>query len=230
MSKNEFILEAKARADVGKGASRRLRRLAGEIPAIIYGAGEEPASITLRHDDILHATENEAFFTHILELNVDGNKESVIIKDLQRHPAKPLIMHADFQRVKADQELHVNIPLHFINEEKCIGVRQEEGQISHLMNELEVMCLPKDLPEYIEVDVGDMHLGDAIHISDLALPEGVSSVSLTHGEENDLAIVQVVKLKTREEEPEETEEAAAPESEGEEGEGEGSSEDEDTED
>jgi large subunit ribosomal protein L25 len=215
MSKTEFILEAKARTDTGKGASRRLRRLANEIPAIIYGAGKKPASITLRHDDIMHAVENEAFFSHILEINVEGSKESVIIKDLQRHPAKPVIMHADFLRVKADQELHVNIPLHFINEETCVGVKLEGGQISHLMNELEITCLPKNIPEYIEVDMLELHIGDSIHIADLALPEGVSSVSLSHGEEGNLGIVQVVKLKTREEEPEEGE-AAAPESDAEE--------------
>jgi large subunit ribosomal protein L25 len=197
MSNTEFTLEAKARNDKGKGASRRLRRLANEVPAIIYGAGKEPTAISLVHDDLMHASDNEAFFTHILEINVEGSKESVIIKDMQRHPAKPVIMHADFQRVKADQELHVNIPLHFINEDTCVGVKQDGGQISHLLNELEIHCLPKNLPEYIEVDVANLHLGDSIHIADLTLPEGVSSVALSHGEEGNHGVVQVIKVKTQ---------------------------------
>ncbi len=195
MSSNEFILAAKPRADVGKGASRRLRRLENEIPAIIYGAGKDPLSITLRHDDVFHAIEDEAFFSSILEINVAGNKESVIIKDLQRHPAKPVLMHADFLRVRADVELTVNVPLHFVNEEACVGVKTENGQINHLMNELEISCLPKNLPEYIEVDMLEVHTGDSVHISDLALPEGVTSVDLSHGESSDLAVAAVNEIR-----------------------------------
>jgi len=209
MAKHEFILDAKARTDVGKGASRRLRRLNNEIPAIIYGAGKEPASITMRHDTVFHATEHEAFFSSIIDINVDGQKESVVIKDLQRHPAKPVIMHADFLRVRADVELHVNVPLHFINEEKCVGVKSENGQISTSMYELEVACLPKNLPEYIEVDMLDVHVGDILHISDLKLPEGVTSIDLSHGEENDHAVVSVNEI--REQVVEEDVEAAADE-------------------
>ena len=203
MSSNKIILDAKPREDVGKGASRRLRRVNNEIPAIIYGAGKDPVSITLRHDDMLHAVEDEAFFSSILEINVAGNKENVIIKDLQRHPARPVIIHADFFRVRADQELVVNVPLHFLNEEECVGVKLDGGQISHLMNELEVTCLPRNLPEYIEVDMLEINLGDSIHISDLTLPEGVASVSLSHGEEGegDLGVAQVMKIKIIEEEP-----------------------------
>jgi len=195
MSSNEFTLVAKPREDVGKGASRRLRRLNGEIPAIIYGAGKDPLSITLRHDDIFHAVEDEAFFSSILEINVAGEKESVIIKDMQRHPAKPIIMHADFLRVRADVELTVNVPLHFMNEDACVGVRLENGQISHLMNELVITCLPKNLPEYIEVDMAELHVGDTLHISDLKLPEGVSSVELSHGEENDQAVAAITEIR-----------------------------------
>ncbi len=208
MSSNEFTLDAKPREDVGKGASRRLRRLNGEIPAIIYGAGKDPLSITLRHDDIFHAVEDEAFFSSILEINVAGAKESVIIKDMQRHPAKPVIMHADFLRVRADVELTVNVPLHFMNEDTCVGVRLENGQIGHLMNELEVTCLPKNLPEYIEVDMAELHVGDTLHISDLKLPEGVSSVELSHGEENDQAVAAVTEIRLQAEEPEESADAA----------------------
>lgn len=214
MSNIEFSLAAKSRADVGKGASRRLRRLNKEVPAIIYGGGKDPASITLRHDDIMHAVENEAFFSHILEIDVDGTKENVIIKDLQRHPARPIIMHADFQRVRADQALHVNVPLHFLNEEACVGVKLEGGQISIQLHELEISCLPKDLPEYIAVDMLDMHVGDSIHIADLKLPEGVTSISLDHhGEEGNLAVAQVTKMKVQEEEPAAGAEAAEPKAE-----------------
>jgi len=215
MSKQEFILEAKSRSDVGKGASRRLRRLEGELPAIVYGAGKDPVSITLRHDDLFHSLENEAFFSSILDLVIDGKKESVVLKDLQRHPAKQLLIHADFLRVRSDVALTVNVPLHFINEEKCVGVKLENGQIITSMNELQVSCLPKDLPEYIEVDMLDIHVGDIIHISDLKLPEGVTSVELSHGEENDHAVVSVSEIRERTvEEPEAADEA---------GEGEGDS-------
>jgi len=209
MAKQEFLLEAKSRTDVGKGASRRLRRLENEIPAIIYGAGKDPASITLSHDAIFHALENEAFFSSIIDINLDGAKESVVLKDLQRHPARPIIMHADFLRVRADVELTVNVPLHFMNEESCPGVKLENGQVSHMINDLEVTCLPKDLPEYIEVDVGEMHVGDTLHLSDLKLPEGVSSVELSHGEENDLAVASVQEIREQIlEEPEEAAETA----------------------
>jgi len=216
MAKQEFILDVSSRADVGKGASRRLRRLEGNIPGIIYGAGKDPVSITIRHDAILHATENEAFFSSIIDLNLDGTKESVVIKDLQRHPAKRQIIHADFLRVRADVALTVNVPLHFINEEKCIGVKQENGQIITSMNELQVSCLPKDLPEYIEVDMLDVHVGDIVHISDLNLPEGVTSVELSHGEGHDSAVVSVSEIREQViEEPEaeaaEGEEGEAPE-------------------
>jgi large subunit ribosomal protein L25 len=215
MAKHEFILEAKSRKDVGKGASRRLRRKSGEIPAIIYGAGQDPASITMRHDDMLHAVEHEAFFSSIIEIKVDGNQESVVLKDLQRHPARPILMHADFLRVRADVALHVNVPLHFINEEKCVGVRLENGQIMHSMNELEISCLPKDLPEYIEVDMLNIHVGDSIHISDLQLPEGVTSIELSHGEENNHTVATVQEI--REQVIEETEQAPAAEEDAEDG-------------
>jgi large subunit ribosomal protein L25 len=195
MSKKELILEAKSRTDVGKGASRRLRRLQNEIPAIIYGAGKEPASITMRHDDMLHAVENEAFFSSIIDINVDGQKESVVIKDLQRHPAKPVIIHADFLRVLADVALTVNVPLHLLNEEKCIGVKSENGQIIISIHELQITCLPRDLPEYIELDMLEVHVGDTLHISDLKLPEGVTSVDLSHGEENDHPVVTVSEIR-----------------------------------
>jgi len=184
-----FTLAAELRTDTGKGASRRLRQ-ENRVPAIIYGADKEPAMLTLRHDDIYHACEDEAFFSHILTINYDGKSEQAIIKDMQRHPAKIQITHADFQRIDADHALHVNVPIHFINEETSVGVKAG-GIISHEMTELEVSCLPKDLPEYLEVDMVNLDIGDSIHISAIVLPEGVSSVILMQGDDHDQAIAAV---------------------------------------
>ncbi len=194
MSKQNFVLEASPRENVGKGASRRLRRLAEEIPAIIYGGNKDPQNISIAHKDILHAIEHESFFSQIITLKVGTQEESVVIKALQRHPAKPRILHADFQRVSADQPITVRVPLHFIDEDKCVGVKLHGGQISHAMTDLEVTCLPKDLPEYIEVFMAKLDVGDSIHISDLALPSGVSSVELSHGKDHDQLIVSVHKM------------------------------------
>ena len=207
MSKNDFILEASPRTDVGKGASRRLRRLANEIPAIIYGAGQEPTAITIPHKDIMKALENEAFFSHIVTVKVGGKDESVVIKDLQRHPAKPKIMHADFMRVSADQEITVNVPLHFVNEDQCVGVRLEGGIINHLMNDLEISCLPGNLPEYIDVFMAELKVGESIHISDLALPKGVVSVELSHGEEHDQPVAACTLPRVEEVETKEAEDS-----------------------
>jgi len=209
MSKNDFILEASPRADVGKGASRRLRRIDGKIPAIIYGAGEEPTAVTIPHKDIMKAIENEAFFSHIITLKVGDKDESVIIRDLQRHPAKPRIMHADFLRVSADQAITVRVPLHFVNEDKCVGVKQEGGIIDHMINELEVSCLPGNLPEYIEVFMAELKVGESIHISDLALPEGVSSVELSHGEDHNQVVAACVLPRAEVEQTESDEGAGA---------------------
>jgi large subunit ribosomal protein L25 len=191
MSSNEFELIAKSRTDLGKGASRRLRRLADEIPAIIYGSGKDAVSITIPHKDIMKAVSNEAFFSHIISMSVDGKKEQVVIKDLQRHPAKPRIMHADFLRVSAKQAIHVKVPVHFLNEDKCKGVKLGGGSIIKSMTEIEIVCLPKDLPEFLEVDMTNLGVGETIHISGIAFPEGVSSVDLAHGHDSDNAIVTV---------------------------------------
>jgi len=193
MSKHNFVLEASARVDAGKGASRRLRKQ-NAVPAIIYGGDKAPANISLIHHHVLHAIENEAFFASIITLKVDGTEESVIIKDLQRHPAKPRIMHADFLRVSADHALHVKVPLHFINEATSVGVKAG-GLVSHILTELEISCLPKDLPEYIEVNVQALNVGDSLHIADLSLPAGVTSISLSHGESGNLAVVAIMAPK-----------------------------------
>jgi large subunit ribosomal protein L25 len=181
---DKIELTAESRADMGKGASRRLRK-SGLVPAIIYGGDTAPASINLKHNEFIHALDNEAIYTQVLGLNVDGNKEDVILRDLQRHPFKNMIMHADFQRVDQKKALHVTVPLHFINEEACHGVKQEGGLLNHLMTEVEVIALPKDLPEFIEVDVIALKLGEILHLSDIKLPAGVELMALSHGDEHD---------------------------------------------
>ena len=184
-----FTLAAELRTDTGKGASRRLRH-ESRVPAIIYGLDKEPTMLTFRHDDLFHACDDEAFFSHILNIEYDGKSEQVIIKDMQRHPAKVQIMHADFQRIDATHALHVNVPLHFINEEQCVGVKGG-GLVSHLMAEIEISCLPASLPEYIEVDMANLDVGESIHLSDVKLPEGVSSVMMSQGEDQDQAIASI---------------------------------------
>jgi len=195
MSKQQFVLEAASRPDAGKGASRRLRRKAGAIPAILYGGDKAPANISLSHKDLAYVLENEAFFTSIITLKVDGVNESAIIKALQRHPAQPRLLHADFQRVLENRALHIKVPLHFLNESIAPGVKVGGGVVSHLLTELEISCLPKYLPSYIEVDIAELGLGQALHISDLKLPEGVHSVSLAHGAYGDLAVVSINVIK-----------------------------------
>lgn len=192
----DFTLHAKGREVSGKGASRRLRRLAGEIPAIVYGGKKDPQSITLIHKDVLKALENEAFYSHIISLDVDGKSQDVVLKDVQRHPAKTAILHLDFLRINKTTTLTIRVPLHFVNEDSCVGVKKEGGIISHTMSELEVQCLPKDLPEYIEVDVAELALGSTLHISDIKLPKGVESVALSHGSDHDLPVAAVNKAKS----------------------------------
>ncbi|MFK7865337.1 MAG: 50S ribosomal protein L25/general stress protein Ctc [Pseudohongiellaceae bacterium] len=191
MSNADFELNCSVRTDLGKGASRRLRRLEGNIPAVLYGGDKEPVSLTIPHKDIQKATQNEAFFAHIITLNVGKKKEKAVIKALQRHPAKPFILHADFLRVNEKEAITVRVPLHFINEEKCVGVKIGGGAILKTLNEIEVSCLPKHLPEYIEVDMLEVDLGSTVHLSDITLPTGVTSVALSHGEDSDLSVATV---------------------------------------
>jgi len=188
---NEFELTAEPRTDLGKGASRRLRRLADLVPAVIYGAGKDPVSISLQHKDIHKACSNEAFFAHIIKINVAGGSDNAIIKDLQRHPAKDRIMHADFLRVQMDQEITVEVPFHFLNEDICVGVKQDGGMISHVLTSVEITCLPGALPEYIAIDVAEMKLGDTIHMSEVKLPEGVEIPELAQGEDHDQVVVAI---------------------------------------
>ena len=195
---DEFTLNAEVRSDLGKGASRRLRRNVSMVPAVIYGGDKAPQSISLLAKDLAKLLENEAAFSHVLSLDVAGTQESVVIKALQRHPAKGFVLHADFQRVVAGQKLTAHVPLHFINEATAVGVKQQGGEISHTISEVEVSCLPKDLPEFIEVDMAAVEVGQTVHMSDLKLPKGVELVALAHG--NDLAVSNIHASRVKDEE------------------------------
>jgi large subunit ribosomal protein L25 len=177
-------LTAQRREDVGKGASRRLRRMQDKVPAIVYGGGQEPLSLTFLHKDILKVQKNEAFYSQILTVHVDGKPNKVLLKDVQRHPYKPVVMHLDFQRITGKETLHVRVPLHFLNEENAPALKQG-GIISHLLKDIEVITSPASLPEHIDVDLANLELNQIIHISDLRLPAGVTSVELSHGAEHD---------------------------------------------
>lgn len=190
MSVMKFELEAQVRKDVGKGASRRLRH-SNKVPAVVYGAGEPAVSLILEHDKMRHVSSNEAFYSRILTLKIEGKEEKVILKAMQRHPSRPRIAHMDFLRVRADQKLHMHVPLHFIGEEKAPGLK-EGGVFSHVISDVEVSCLPADLPEFIEVDVAGMALDQTLHLSDLKLPKGVELVALSHGvEDHDLPVISI---------------------------------------
>ena len=198
MSAEEFELNCTVRTDLGKGASRRLRRLNDDIPAVLYGGGEDPVSLTIAHKDIAKATENEAFFSHIITLNVGKKKQKAVIKALQRHPAKAILMHADFQRVSDKVEITVNVPIHFLNEDKCAGVKTGGGSIIKTLNEIEIHCFPKDLPEFIEVDMILLGIGEAVHLADITLPAGVASVALAADNNLTVATVQAPRAEVEE--------------------------------
>ena len=205
MSTN-FTINAKSREDTGKGASRRLRRLTGEVPAIIYGGKKDAEKISILHKDITKALENDAVYSSIISLSIDGKAEDTIIKDIQRHPAKQIILHMDFLRVSKTTKLQTRVPLNFINEDTCVGVKLGGGLIAHTMTDIEVSCLPKDLPESIDVDMAEVDVGQIVHLSDLTLPDGVESVSLSQGAEYDLTVATVNKQKAVEtDEPSESE-------------------------
>ncbi|MCL5256086.1 MAG: 50S ribosomal protein L25/general stress protein Ctc [Gammaproteobacteria bacterium] len=189
MSDAIFTLTAEVRADLGKGASRRLRH-EDKVPAIIYGGSQPAQSVTLEHSKLLKAQSVEAFYSHILTINVAGEEVKAIVKAMQRHPFKPKILHVDFQRVEAGQELHTTVPIHFINEE---AAGKKGGVVVHGLNEVEIACLPQDLPEFIEVDVADVEVGVTLHLTDIKAPKGVTFVQLTKGEGHDLPVVSVNK-------------------------------------
>ena len=210
MSEANFKLDASVRTDLGKGASRRLRR-EDKLPGIIYGGEEAPVSITLDHNKVNNSADFEAFYSHVLEINLDGKVVEVLVKDMQRHPFKPKITHIDFQRVIAGQDVHTNVPLHFVNEEKSAAAKAG-GIAEHHVTEIEVTCLPKNLPEFIEVDMAGVEMGQTLHLSDLTLPAGVSSVELAKNDEaHDLAVVTVKPAPKAADAEEDGEEAASEE-------------------
>ncbi len=214
-----FEINAELRRATGKGASRRLRRLAGQVPAILYGGDQPPAPLTLARKDLEHALENEAFLSSVLTIHVDGGAQRAILKDLQRHPAKDRVLHADFLRVSDDVRIKVHVPVHFINEQSCAGVKLGGGMIQHQATDIEVQCLPGDIPEFIEVDMVAVEVGQIIHLSDLALPAGVESVALALGADHDHAVASVLAPRggaLAEDEDAERDEAAAEAGDGEE--------------
>ena len=184
-------LTATIRTDVGKGASRRLRRLEEKVPAIIYGGETPPQKLTLSGNEILKASQIEAFYSQILDVSIEGASEAAVIRDLQRDPASGRIQHIDFQRISADKQINVNVPLHFVNEVSCVGVKMSGGTLTHNMTEVEISCLPANLPEFIEVDMLEVAAGSSVHLSDLVLPEGVAVVALAFGADRDIPVASV---------------------------------------
>jgi large subunit ribosomal protein L25 len=199
---DQFEIIAEERTDLGKGASRRLRRFDGRVPAIIYGGDKPPQSLSLISKDLEKSLENEAFYSHVLQINIGGAKEKAILKDMQRHPAKNRVMHVDFMRIDENVAIKVHVPIHFLNEETCYGVKTEGGMIQHQETDIEVQCLPADIPAFIEVDMLEAKVGQIIHLSEVTLPAGVTSVALALGEDHDLAIASVNAPKGADEEPE----------------------------
>ena len=186
--KTAFELAGEPRANLGRTDSRRLRK-AGKVPAILYGAGEAPESVVLDHNSLSHQMDREAFYTSILTIKLGSKSQQVVVKDVQRHPVRPIIMHLDFQRVREDVEITLTVRIHFLNEESAKGVKDQGGVVNHLLTDVEVRCLPRYLPEYLEVDVTNLELNQIYHLSDIKLPEGVSLVALSHG--NDQPVVSV---------------------------------------
>lgn len=184
-----FVFEGESRAVLGRGNSRRLRQ-SGKIPAVLYGGGADPVGLILDHNKILKALENDATYSHILTLRFDGKEETAILKDIQRHPSRPIIMHMDFQRVSESQKIRVHVPIHFVNQETSVGAKKG-GVVTHSLVDVEVVCLPGRLPEFIEVDLGGLDVGQSVHLSDLKLPPGVEIVELLHGAEHDQVVAAI---------------------------------------
>ncbi|MFL2706725.1 MAG: 50S ribosomal protein L25/general stress protein Ctc [Gammaproteobacteria bacterium] len=194
-------LNATNREAEGKSSSRQLRR-AGSIPAVIYGGEKEPIKISFLEKDIAKASEIPGFSTQILNINIGGDDQNVIVKELQRHPATQRVLHADLQRVNPDTKISISVPVRFLNEDNCKGVKMHGGAISRLINNIDITCLALNLPEYLEVDVAELDVGDSVFLSALNLPEGVEIPSLALGEDRDQAVVSVTEAKVLDIEPE----------------------------
>ena len=207
---DDFDLIAEIREDQGKGASRRLRR-SGMVPAIIYGAGRPPRALAFDHNRVIQQLENEKFYSSVLEIKVGEKSQAAILKDVQRHPSKAQIMHLDFQRIVEDEEIKMLVPIHFLGEDVAKGVKLGGGKIQHMMTEVEVVCLPRHLPEYLDLDVSELELDEMLKLSDIPLPEGVSIPALAQGEDADRPVVSIHVIKEVViEEPEEGEEGVEP--------------------
>ncbi|MEJ2131166.1 MAG: 50S ribosomal protein L25/general stress protein Ctc [Gammaproteobacteria bacterium] len=213
----DMTLAAELRSELGKGANRRLRRKGQKVPGILYGGGEEPVTVAFAANELAKIMESEAFFSQIVTLELDGKPEQAILRDLQRHPATERVLHLDFLRIRADQALQVHVPIHFLNEDQCVGVRLGGGMISHNLIEVEVACLPGNLPEFIEVDMAPLEVGQSVYLTDLPLPEGVSIVALMYGDERNVPVASVQLPRGGLEEEEEAEAAELEEGEAEEG-------------
>ena len=201
-------IKAEPRSLQGTGASRRLRR-ESKVPGILYGAGKDAQPIQLDHKDLFFKLKMEAFHASILDMEIGSEKAQVLLRDYQMHPFKQMILHADFQRVAADRKIHMKVPLHFLNGDIAPGVKLAGGQVQHVANDLDIVCLPKDLPEFIEVDLKDLHAGHSVHVSHLKLPPGVESVALGKGDDITVATIVITRAMTPEEEAAEAAAAAA---------------------
>ena len=206
MAKKDFDLVAEIREDSGKGASRRLRR-EGKVPAIIYGAGRPPRALVFDHNRVIQQLANEKFYSSVLSIKVGDKSQAAIVKDVQRHPSKPFVMHMDFQRIVEDQEIRMNVPIHLVGADVAVGVKQGGGTVSQMRNEVEVVCLPKHLPEYLDLDISELDLDGMMYLSDIPLPEGVTIPEIVHEEEGSQAqpvvSIHIIKEVVIEEEVEE---------------------------
>lgn len=189
----KFEVTAEPRSEQGTGASRRLRK-AGKVPGIIYGAGKDPSMVAFEHGAIKRQLENEAFHSSILTVNIGSETDQAVLRDYQMHPYKPYVVHVDLQRISATEKIHMRVPLHFTGADVAPGVKLNGGIVSHLFNEIDVMCLPKDLPEFLSIDLSNMNIGDSVHLSDIKLPEGVAITALAHGGD-DQAVAAIVAVK-----------------------------------
>ena len=206
MAKEDFDLVAEIREDAGKGASRRLRK-EGKVPAIIYGAGRPPRALVFDHNRVIQQLANEKFYSSVLNIKVGEKSQAAIVKDIQRHPARPFIMHMDFQRIVEDQEIRMNVPIHLIGADVAIGVKQGGGTVSQMRNDVEVVCLPRHLPEYLDLDITELELDGLMYLSDIKLPEGVAIPEIVQEEEagqaQPVVSIHVIKEEIIEEEVEE---------------------------
>jgi len=207
---SEHTIKASARNDEGKGASRRLRH-AAQIPAVIYGGHADPKSIQLEHEKTWLASQNEWFYASIIDLDLDGKIEKVLLRDMQRHPYRQQIMHLDFQRVSANEAIRISVPLHFLNQDTSPAGKAADVVVTHEVNEVSISCLPKDLPEHLEIDLANLELGATLHLSDIKLPSGVEIPELKLGKEHDIAVVVARQGRVEVEATDETAEAVAPE-------------------